>query len=523
MDPATYSYDADGNLTSITTSRHLGWNHSGRLTSYRNQAGNAAPTLSASYLYDSSGTRVKKFVVRGPVVESVVYIDGTCEYVTRSSGAAVSTQNTLHVVLGSGRVATIRVGTPMPGDATPATKYVLGDHLGSAAAVVDDTGNWVNREEFSPYGETLLGSYAYKRYRFAGRERDEESGLDYSQARFYAPWLARWISPDPLTVGSLEANLNPYVYAGGRPIATADLSGLDERVPTPASAQGYTGIPGIDIGRAIHNVARTFGGANGTQSADADRALAPTDWLADDITNWRRDLFNGYENTFVKAARYNTENNLPGEYKTIFLRSEYYAVIDALLQQSTATKDIRFFAAASKVTSDTGLGAIEGDNLFLPLAHRDPETEKILRDVNVLLFSANIKIANRLLNLLKAPTDPRAPSSGVVIAPMDFDLNMVEAEQAIVSTYLAGHSREITPKARIEINNDLNLTGFFPTIARLTGADDSGLQWARKGEGVETLNFFVQRDRVAVGKALIFQFHSRSLDDYEKYISSGIR
>ena len=68
---------------------------------------------------------------------------------------------------------------------------------GTAAVVMDGTGSWVNREEYSPYGETLLGSYAHKRYRFAGRERDYESGLDYSQARYYAPWLGRWTSAEP--------------------------------------------------------------------------------------------------------------------------------------------------------------------------------------------------------------------------------------------------------------------------------------------------------------------------------------
>ena len=71
-------------------------------------------------------------------------------------------QNTLHIGVGGGRVATIRVGTPLPDDVTPATKYILGDHLGTAAVVIDDTGSWVNREEYSPYGETMLGSYARK-------------------------------------------------------------------------------------------------------------------------------------------------------------------------------------------------------------------------------------------------------------------------------------------------------------------------------------------------------------------------
>ena len=36
-----------------------------------------------------------------------------------------------------------------------------------------------------------------KRYRYTGKERDEENDLYYHGARYYAPWLGRWTSPDP--------------------------------------------------------------------------------------------------------------------------------------------------------------------------------------------------------------------------------------------------------------------------------------------------------------------------------------
>ncbi|HYB16996.1 MAG TPA: RHS repeat-associated core domain-containing protein, partial [Streptosporangiaceae bacterium] len=232
----TYSYDPNGNLTGITTSRHLDWTHDDRLGSYQDQAGTAEPTMTATYLYDSAGTRVKKAVTRGQFTESTTYIDGVYEYFTRISSTGVIKNNTLHIMIGADRVASIRVGTPLPGDSTPAMKYVLGDLIGTSAVVLDDTGTWVNREEYSPYGETLLGSYAHKRYRYAGRERDEESGLDYSQARYYAPWLARWISPDPITIQSLASDLNPYTYAGCRPVTASDPSGLDDQKSSPASA-----------------------------------------------------------------------------------------------------------------------------------------------------------------------------------------------------------------------------------------------------------------------------------------------
>ena len=250
-DPAAgvpvYSYDPNGNLTGITASRHLDWTHADRLGCYRTQYGSGPASMSATYLYDTAGTRIKKLVTRGSVVESTVYIDGLYESFRQTRAAGTIEQNTLHVSVGAKLVATIRVGTPLAGDATPATKYVFGDQLGTAAIVIDDTGGWVNREEFSPYGETLLGSFAHKRYRFAGRERDEESGFDYSRARYYAPWLARWITPDPLTVESLKSNLNPYVYVNDQPISAADLSGLDDPSAATSASSGASHAPKQDM------------------------------------------------------------------------------------------------------------------------------------------------------------------------------------------------------------------------------------------------------------------------------------
>ena len=71
-------------------------------------------------------------------------------------------------------------------------QYHLGAHLGSSQVVVDEAGRLVNREEYTPYGETSFGGYTRKRYRFTGMERDEESGLACHGDRYYAPWSARW-------------------------------------------------------------------------------------------------------------------------------------------------------------------------------------------------------------------------------------------------------------------------------------------------------------------------------------------
>ncbi|MBX9696109.1 MAG: RHS repeat-associated core domain-containing protein, partial [Cyanobacteria bacterium] len=61
-----------------------------------------------------------------------------------------------------------------------------------------------------------------KRYRYTGMERDEESGLSYHTARYYATWLGRWGSCDPK--GIIEG-LNVFEYCSSNPIIFFDSSG----------------------------------------------------------------------------------------------------------------------------------------------------------------------------------------------------------------------------------------------------------------------------------------------------------
>ena len=217
-----YTYDASGNLISETTARHFEWDHSDQMRVYRTQIEDAEPSVHAHYLYDTDGQRVKKLVRKhGGKVEVTVYIDAVFEHHSVNNGETQE-NDTLHVMDDEKRILLIRVGSPFPGDATPAVKYHWGDHLGSSNLVIDGTGNWINREEYTPYGETSFGSFAKKRYRFTGKERDEESGLNYHGARYYAPWLGRWVSCDPAGPGD---SYNLYVYTKNKPISSIDNYG----------------------------------------------------------------------------------------------------------------------------------------------------------------------------------------------------------------------------------------------------------------------------------------------------------
>jgi RHS repeat-associated protein len=192
---------------------------------FRTQVEGAEPSIHTHYLYDAAGVRVKKLVRRqGGAVETTVYIDGIFEHHARSGVE----NNSLHVMDNQQRLALVRAGSSFPDDATPAVKFHLGDHQGSSRVAIDNSGAFINREEYSPYGETGFGSFARKRYRFTGKEQDEESGLYYHGARYYAPWLGRWVSPDPL---GLIDGFNLYWFLRNNPLRYLDPSGTYARPP----------------------------------------------------------------------------------------------------------------------------------------------------------------------------------------------------------------------------------------------------------------------------------------------------
>lgn len=217
-------YDSNGNMIRENNERHFEWDHSDHLRVFRTQIGFSEPTVHAHYLYDAGGQRVKKLVRnQGGQVEVTVYIDGIFEYQRIVKGGTVEENNTLHVMDNQSRIALVRVGNPFAKDTTPAVKYHLGDHLGSSNLVIDDAANWVNREEYTPYGETSFGSFARKHYRFTGKERDEESGLNYHGARYYASWVGRWTCCDP---AGIVDGLNLYAYVRNNPVLLKDPSGM---------------------------------------------------------------------------------------------------------------------------------------------------------------------------------------------------------------------------------------------------------------------------------------------------------
>lgn len=70
-------------------------------------------------------------------------------------------------------------------------------------------------------------------YKFTGKERDQESGLDYFGARYYASTMGRFMSPDwdsspvaiPYADRTNPQSFNLYSYAGNNPLSRTDPDG----------------------------------------------------------------------------------------------------------------------------------------------------------------------------------------------------------------------------------------------------------------------------------------------------------
>jgi RHS repeat-associated protein len=203
-----YSYDVHGNLTSMPGMATLNWDFNNEFRSVDLGGGGTA-----YYTYDAAGYRARKVIERqGGIIEQRLYL-GTLEFYTRAQTAIQLERQTLHVMDGPSRLAMIDSRTAGE-DGSPAQliRYQFSNHLGSAILELDDTAQIISYEEYYPYGSTSFQSVdssrevSAKRYRYTGKERDEESGLYYHGARYYAPWLGRWISCDPARLVYTEAH-----------------------------------------------------------------------------------------------------------------------------------------------------------------------------------------------------------------------------------------------------------------------------------------------------------------------------
>ena len=227
-------FDVNGNQQALAPGQLMHWNARNQLhqvTQVAREEPDGQDDDVEIYLYDSSGQRVRK--VRraktggGEQVIEVLYLPAL-EIRTPTSGEQ------LHVVtnqIGRNYVRVLHWET-----GPDQWRYCLGDHLGSSTLELDHAGELISQESYYPYGGTSWWAARsavqarYKTLRYSGKERDA-TGLYYYGARFYAPWLQRWINPDP--AGTLDG-LNLYRMLRNNPLRFIDEEGNQPKEVTDA-------------------------------------------------------------------------------------------------------------------------------------------------------------------------------------------------------------------------------------------------------------------------------------------------
>jgi RHS repeat-associated protein len=246
----TYAHDTHGNMTAMPQLQSMTWDFQDRLIQTRRQAVNSSDADGAEhqgertfYLYDAGGNRARKVTLRqnGTLKSERLYLSG-CEFYREYDGAGTTItleRRSLHVMDDKHRVALVESKTIDAGaaaDSLPATttRYQFGNHLDSAALELDESGAVISYEEYYPFGSTSYQAgrstveVSLKRYRYTGKERDTETGLQYNRSRYYACWLGRWTATDPLGVAD---GPNLYSYVNDNPVVLQDVNGTDGNAP----------------------------------------------------------------------------------------------------------------------------------------------------------------------------------------------------------------------------------------------------------------------------------------------------
>jgi RHS repeat-associated protein len=147
---------------------------------------------------------------------------------------------TIFVYDGSGLLAEEYSTTVVPVEQAKVS-YLTTDHLGSPRVITDQNGAVISRKDFTAFGEEVTSSQRVGgtngngydppnvRQDYTGYQKDNESGLEFAQARYYNTGHGRFTSVDPLTASATIRNpqtFNRYSYVLNSPYEFVDPLGL---------------------------------------------------------------------------------------------------------------------------------------------------------------------------------------------------------------------------------------------------------------------------------------------------------
>ena len=175
---------------------------------------NNASGIVGQYFYDGDGKRIKKYVPS--TLETTIFVYD-------AGGKMVAEYSTVTASQTEAKVS-----------------YLTNDHLGSPRITTDANGKVISRRDFMPFGEEIqranYGSDSV-RQKFTGYQKDDETGLDFAEARYYNNTHGRFMAVDPLLASGKSSNpqtFNRYAYSVNRPLIMTDPTGMQAGTPAPA-------------------------------------------------------------------------------------------------------------------------------------------------------------------------------------------------------------------------------------------------------------------------------------------------
>jgi RHS repeat-associated protein len=213
-----YQYDAAGNMTFNATppTQTYTYDPENRLTGASGYA----------YTYDGDGNRVRKSNGTTPASGTLYW------YMTPGVVAESDLAGTLkseYVFFDGERVARKNFA-----GGTTSVAYYFSDDLKTASIITDASGTITAESDYYPWGgELQFVANDSNDYKFTGKKRDLENGLDYFGARYYSNGLGRFVTPDwaakpaaiPYAVLGDPQTLNLYTYVRNIPTTNADPDG----------------------------------------------------------------------------------------------------------------------------------------------------------------------------------------------------------------------------------------------------------------------------------------------------------
>lgn len=222
-------FDANGNLQTLTAGQPLRWDARNRLLEVNALTRTDGANDHERYAYDASGMRLRKTATAQAKtvqhIREVRYLPGL---EIRTDSATGERLEVITLQAGRANVRYLHWPDIKPdGISNNQLRYSVDDHLGSSTLELDSEARLISHEGYYPFGGTAWWAARsaveakYKVVRYSGQERDA-SGLYYYGLRYYAPWLLRWINPDP---DGAADGLNLYRMVANNPINHADQQG----------------------------------------------------------------------------------------------------------------------------------------------------------------------------------------------------------------------------------------------------------------------------------------------------------